>query len=239
MSKCKINEKFFNKWGSKMVYVLGYLYADGSLSDCGYIRAKYISVTSIDRDRIELFKRLLKSAHNIKVEPPPTKNSHARYTLRIGSHKLYKKLGELGLYPNKSLNVKFPQIPKPLLNHFIRGYFDGDGCVFLEKSIGINGQPILKRLLVALTSGSSDFLRDLGQIIGKIIHKNETKIYNSHRSYQLRYNTSDTIKLFEFMYNSVHGDLFMRRKYNKFKEYLYLRPERITSKIKVILKKHK
>jgi chaperonin cofactor prefoldin len=47
------------------------------------------------------------------------------------------------------------------------------------------------------------------------------------------------MKLFEFMYNSVQGDLFMRRKYNKFKEYLHLRPERITNKIKVILKKHK
>lgn len=222
-----------------MAYVLGYLYADGSLSDCGYIRAKYISVTSIDIDRIELFKKLLKSEHRIKNEPAPTQNSHTRYTLRIGSHKLYKRLGELGLYPNKSLSVKFPQIPKLILSHFIRGYFDGDGCVFLEKSIGINGQPILKRLVVALTSGSSNFLKGLGKVIGKIIHKNDTRIYGSHRSYQLRYNTSDTMKLFEFMYNSVHGDLFMRRKYLKFKEYLYLRPERITSKIKVILKKHK
>ena len=41
-----------------MAYVLGYLYADGSLSDCSYIRAKYISVTSTDKDRIELFKSL-------------------------------------------------------------------------------------------------------------------------------------------------------------------------------------
>lgn len=239
MSKCKINEIFFNKWSPKMAYVLGYLYADGSLSDCSYIRAKYISVTSIDKDRIELFKKLLKSEHNIKIELPLTKDSHARYTLRIGSHKLYKRLGELGLYPNKSLNVKFPHVPSPLLNHFIRGYFDGDGCVFLEKSIGINNQPILKRLMVAFTSGSGDFLHGLGEVINKITLKKESKIYNSHRSCQLRYNTADTMKLFEFMYNNVQGDLFMRRKYNKFKEYLYLRPERITDKIKVILKKHK
>ena len=222
-----------------MAYVLGYLYADGSLSDCDYIRAKYISVTSIDRDRIELFKKLLKSEHNIKTESPLTQSSHTRYTLRIGSHKLYSKLGELGLYPNKSLNVKFPKMPNPLLRHFIRGYFDGDGCVFLEKSIGINGQPILKRLIIAFTSGSGDFLKGLGQAINKIIFKKDFKIYGSHRSYQLRYNTSDTMKLYEFMYNNVHSDLFMRRKYNKFKEYLYLRPERITSIIKVILKKHK
>jgi intein/homing endonuclease len=222
-----------------MAYILGYLYADGSLSDCGYIRAKYISVTSIDKDRLELFKKLLKSEHNIKIELAPNKNSHTRYTLRIGSHKLYKRLGELGLYPNKSLTVKFPIIPNPLISHFIRGYFDGDGCVYLEKNTGINGQPILKRLIIAFTSGSANFLNGLGHAINKITLKKESRIYNSHKSYQLRYNTTDTMKLFEFMYNSVQGDLFMRRKYNKFKEYLYLRPERITDKIEVILKKHK
>ncbi len=222
-----------------MAYVLGYLYADGSLSDCSYIRARYISVTSIDKDRIILFKKLLKSEHKIKVEAQLVETRQTRYTLRIGSHRLYARLGEIGLYPNKSLNVKFPKVPNTQLRHFIRGYFDGDGCVYLEKSIGINGQSILKRLLIAFTSGSTDFLTGLGTSINHITNKKNFKIYTSHRSYQLRYNTTDTMKLFEFMYNNVDSDLFMRRKYNTFKEYLYLRSERFTSKIKDILKKHR
>lgn len=221
-----------------MAYVLGYLYADGSLSDCSYIRAKYISVTSIDRDRIELFKKLMGSEHKIKTEKPTSDTRQTSYTLRIGSHKLYNKLIKLGLYPNKSLTIKFPKIPKSSLNHFIRGYFDGDGCVFFEKGVGVKGQSILKRLLIAFTSGSNDFLNGLGKSLKKVTGK-DFRNYKSHRSYQLRYNTTDTMKLFEFMYNNTQSDLFTRRKYNKFKEYLHSRPERITNKARVILKKHR
>lgn len=34
-----------------------------------------------------------------------------------------------GCVPNKSLILKPPKIDNELINHFIRGYFDGDGCV--------------------------------------------------------------------------------------------------------------
>ena len=103
----------------------------------------------------------------------------------------------------------------------------------------MNGKPILKRLLIAFTGGSKDFLLELKKSISKTVKIKGGKIYDSHRSYQLRYSTSDTMKLFEFMYNNIQGELFMRRKFDKFKEYLSLRPERITEKIQVILKRHK
>ncbi len=76
-------------------------------------------------------------------------------------------------------------------------------------------------------------------VIKKVTERNDFKIYKSHRSYQLRYNTTDTMKLFEFMYNNIQSELFIRRKYNKFKEYLSLRPNRITNRIGFILRKHK
>ena len=47
--------------------------------------------------------------------------------MRIG-----ERLKELGCVARKSLVLEFPnetQVPKHLLNHFIRGYFDGDGSI--------------------------------------------------------------------------------------------------------------
>jgi hypothetical protein len=39
-------------------------------------------------------------------------------------------LTRLGAVKNKSLILEFPQFITPkLLSHFIRGYFDGDGCI--------------------------------------------------------------------------------------------------------------
>ncbi|MCX6717839.1 MAG: hypothetical protein NTU76_04165 [Candidatus Taylorbacteria bacterium] len=235
MSKYYVNEKFFDKWNPKMAYVLGYLYADGSMEDAFYIRGKYIKVTSIDKDRIVIIKKLLNSKHKIVKIPPDNYKRKIRFLLRIGSHKLYKRLVELGLYPNKSLTIKFPRIPSSVLNHFIRGYFDGDGCVYLERKIGISGELITKRLLSVFTSGSKLFLSGLSMKLIKKIEENDIKIYKSHRSYQLRYSTRSSMNLFKFMYNNVQKGLYMQRKFDKFKEYFSLQPQRINSKIKKIL----
>lgn len=48
-----------------MAYVLGYLYADGSLENAHYLRGKYIRVTSIDRKSIDNIRKSLKSEHRI------------------------------------------------------------------------------------------------------------------------------------------------------------------------------
>ena len=46
---------------------------------------------------------------------------------------LWNILNSYGCTPRKSLTLKFPDIKifksKDLIRHFIRGYFDGDGCI--------------------------------------------------------------------------------------------------------------
>lgn len=54
------------------------------------------------------------------------------YRLACYSKKSYTDLINKGCGINKSLILKFPdetQVPQNLISHFIRGYFDGDGCV--------------------------------------------------------------------------------------------------------------
>ena len=46
---------------------------------------------------------------------------------------MFNDLIKQGCVPNKSLILTFPnkyQVPKNLINHFIRGYFDGDGSIY-------------------------------------------------------------------------------------------------------------
>lgn len=63
--KHKVNESFFKKWSPNMAYVLGYIYADGSLTNCDYIRARYLTISSIDKDSIERIRIMMGSLHNI------------------------------------------------------------------------------------------------------------------------------------------------------------------------------
>ncbi len=233
--KYKVNEDFFKKWTEEMAYTLGYMYADGSLEDAAYIRGKYIRVSSVERNNIVKIKNWLGSEHTIVPQAPKTKNSKISYLLRIGSHKLYDDLTKFGLHPNKSLTIQFPSIPKKYLSHFVRGYFDGDGCVRIDMKKGKQQLLILNKLCTVFTSGSKEFLLELALQIHKAIETNLLKVYNGHNSFMLSYTTADSVKIFKFMYGKVKSDAYLARKATTYAEYFKLRPKRLDKKAKSIL----
>lgn len=218
-----------------MSYVLGYIYADGSLEDASYLRGKYIRVTSVEKKSILRIRKWLGSKHTIVAVPSTRINGKIRYTLRIGSHKIYNSLLKLGLYPNKSLTIKFPDIPVKYLDHFMRGYLDGDGCVFLERAAGKKQKLIVKRLSTIFTSGSKDFLKKMNATMRKHLGVKQDKVYNGHRSFQLRYMTADSIKLFKFLYKNTPKNCYFQRKAKIYLNYFKLRPSKIDPEIMFVL----
>jgi hypothetical protein len=237
--KYDVNENFFKKWTPEMAYVLGYLYADGSLEDASYLRGKYLRVSSIEKESIIRIKELLASKHTVVKKPPTSKNGKVGYLLRIGSHILYADLVKLGLYPNKSLTIKFPNIPKNYMASFIRGYFDGDGCVMIQKTKGKRQDVIIKKLSTVFTSGSRDFLDKLAKELQKIIGTDQTNVYVGHNSYMLSYSTGDSIKIFKFIYGNGTKSVFIRRKFDIFCEYFRLKSQKEDSKVREIIKENK
>ena len=54
-----------------------------------------------------------------------------QYMLNINSKYMVNSLRNLGLFQNKSLKIEFPSwITDEYYFHFLRGYIDGDGCIF-------------------------------------------------------------------------------------------------------------
>lgn len=234
--KYAVNEEFFRNWNHEMAYVLGYLYADGSMEDASYLRGKYIRVSSIDRQTILKIKRLMNSKHTIVTRIPSSQKRGTSYLLRIGSHKLYNDLTDLGLFPHKSLTIKFPKVPVKYLKDFVRGYLDGDGCVYLERAQGKKQKLIVKRLRVIFTSGSKIFLEGLHMALHENFAVQYGKIYDSHRSFQLQYPTSSSIELFRLLYKNVSSRMYLERKLKVFIKYFALRPSVIDKDIAYIIK---
>jgi len=141
----------------------------------------------------------------------------------------------LGLYPNKSLTMKFPKIPTKYLGHFIRGYFDGDGYVTMETRTNRDGKKILKKLRIVFTSGSKNFLTSLAQCLNKRLSLKINKIYTGWRSYQLAYSTTDSIKIFQLMYTNSNG-LFLPRKFKVYQQFFKDYPKFINQDIITIVK---
>lgn len=207
-----------------MAYVLGYLYADGSLEDSPSIRGKYVRVTSTDKDRIETIRRLLGSSHAIVTELKGG-NHKPRFLLRIGSHALYDSLVNIGLTPRKSLTMTFPSVPSSCLTSFIRGYFDGDGCAYIE--MRKNGTP--KRLLTIFTCGSKVFLQRLHELLETRTRIKGFGLYkhgSTEGAYQLRYSTKDSEQIFHFIYDhKIPRGLLLQRKYDIFMRYFKMHSE--------------
>lgn len=203
-------ENFFDSWSPKAAYILGYFSADG----CMYVNNRgscYIGFTSIDQEQIIGIKNMLKISNKIEERPPKSNNKRA-YTIQLGSKKIFQKLLSLGLTPNKSLTLKLPNIPTYLIGHFLRGYFDGDGCASLR--IFAKKNKLYKTLSIRLTSGSYQFLHNLHSKLIQALDLQGGYIYaKQDKSSELVYSKRDVEKLYNFMYN--HSNIFYLKRKQK------------------------
>lgn len=104
-------------------YWLGFLYADGSVGSAD--NRIELGLAEKDVGHIEKFRNFIGIPNKISYRPS-TKSY--RYSFR--SIPCKTDLIKQGCVPKKSLILEFPteqQVPKELIRHFIRGYFDGDG----------------------------------------------------------------------------------------------------------------
>ncbi|MFA5255319.1 MAG: LAGLIDADG family homing endonuclease [Candidatus Omnitrophota bacterium] len=200
-----INDKFFSKWSSEMAYVLGLIATDGCVSKSGAV-----SLCINDKDLLEKVKNAMGSAHTIKYYG----RQNRLYSFNFSRQRLCADLGKLGIFPNKSLNIRFPDVPDAFLIDFIRGVFDGDGSVFFEKR-----SPEFP-LRTSFVSSSREFITELESKLAtlgmpkKNIWQQPTK--NSF-SFILRYAHKDSIKLFRILYpNPLGNSLFLKRKHERF-----------------------
>lgn len=108
-------------------YWLGFLYADGCITtDKKYI---ILELSSEDLEHIKRFKDDIQAHQKIRIY----KRNNIEYArLCIGCKEMVLDLIKVGCIPHKTFNIVFPEaniIPKNLIRHFIRGVFDGDGCI--------------------------------------------------------------------------------------------------------------
>jgi hypothetical protein len=242
-NRYKFKTDFFEKWSPEMAYVLGFTFADGNITDAKSSRAQYFHVDSKDKNIIEKIKIILGANHPIYINASHfSEHKNGRYKskdlfrLRIGSKKLFNDLLQLGLTPNKSKTVRFPaNIPEEFLGDFVRGYFDGDGCVYFQKGRGITKPIIIKKLSVIFTSGSYNFLEELSKILKSRLLLRHDKIYRGSGAFQIRYSTADSLKIFSLIYKDCNNGLYLERKFDIFREYFQMAPQKIDHEMTGIL----
>ena len=126
---------------------------------------------------------------------------------------------------NKTFKIVFPsynKVPKKLIHHFIRGYFDGDGCicVYKVKFIRNNHKYINTKCCINIV-GTEQFLTELKKILENNNIKCNSKLYKRHKE---RFNNIRTLMIsgkqncksfYKFAYKD--SNVFLSRKYERFK----------------------
>jgi len=201
-----VNRSYFKTWSPNMAYILGYIASDG----CLHSHDTGISIVSKDKDILDTISDELESTYCVG---PHSANA---YHIQIYSSEIYADLIALGLTPRKSLTLKHPSVPSEYLPHFIRGIFDGDGCV----SRVVQRKKVT--LWTSISSASSGFIRlmwhnltELGLQGGHIYaHKATTCNSKTTTCYELCFRKYDSLKLYDLMYASA--SIFLQRKRNVF-----------------------
>ncbi len=202
-----------------MAYVTGFFAADGNIITTRR-GTHYISFYSADREILMDIQRCMQSSH--KLSTRKTLNGCV-YKFQIGSRYMYETLRALGFTEGKSKRMIMPYIPPKYVPDFVRGYFDGDGNVWIGTHNKRRNKPT-KVIQVAFTSGSRSFLYGLWSVLksegikGGSLFDSRTKNYS-----RLLFSTLDALKLAEIMYNG-HPKLFLKRKRLRFEEFRKMRP---------------
>lgn len=212
-----INSNYFEQIDCpEKAYWLGWLASDGAIND----KINVISIILQERDS-EILKKLLTyigSTHPLVFSKKKSERHQNKIGFYISNKKLKDQLTNFGIVQNKTQTICVPNIEENLLKYFIRGFFDGDGCIYFNE--------LKKTLLFSISGVSLKIQEQMKEIILTKTGINVKIFFCKKRekhyldSYKLQKAGSvDVLKLFDWLY-SDNEHLALKRKYEK---YLYVK----------------
>ena len=192
-------------------YWLGMLYADGFNAD--NVNTVSLTLKEDDLSHVEKFADFL-AIPKEKTYHSESKKFHKSCTCKAYSKHLCTKLTELGCPRAKSFIITFPEwLDSSLHSHFIRGMFDGDGCLTLREK-----QMEWKWSVVTTQECAESIqyivLEQLGFLVGAY---NISKTGNNTVEMQKSGNES-ILKLMEWLYKDSNDSIRLTRKFNKYEQ---------------------
>ena len=209
-NKKQVNSSFFDEWNELSAYWLGFIFADGHLSN-----NNCLEICIKDKEHIEKFKTNINSNHSISVK---TINNNDYYRINMRDQHLGNRLKQLGVTSNKTYGWTIPDIPMEYMNHFIRGLFDGDG--------NFNNRQY--RPVIRIVSYDISVLENIIEIIKQQLPNvnDHIRIYNyDNRIPELNISSHKAVREFlDWLYKDA--TIFLDRKYQKYLGYAVSREDR-------------
>lgn len=221
-SKYSLDLDFFKRDTPESLYLAGFLAADGwltnsdsaqytigiALKDSDVLHLNKIK-TLLDCDR-PIYKRIVKNSKR-----NPKYRDSITYSLVIRCKEMFDDLQRFNLTPQKSLIYVFPFWIKnhKYVSHFLRGYFDGDGSISIDK---LHKHQKTQQARIHLR-GTIDFLTVFHEILyreGAAVTENK-KISTDSNIGSLQYTGNKNVgAILDFLYRDA--TVYLDRKYERY-----------------------
>ncbi len=224
MSKYDYNKDYFQTIDtSEKAYWLGFLYADGCIvrfykNEILKSMSLEITLSCRDKGHLEKLNRALES--NVPIRNKKVSLSEKEYgasRLTINCTKLCYDLIDKGCIPQKSCIIRMPTddiVSKELKKDFLRGYFDGNGCIHIGL---MNDKPHIE---ISISTGTEAMLKDIASFL--FTEKAVTVIPKINKDKHSRgtdmFYYGDSVKDFlDYIYSDCV--VYLDRKYNQYKDF--------------------
>lgn len=214
--KYNYDEHYFENIDSPIkAYWLGFIYADGSVNPrvgkMGGTKGGTFEFTLKESDKYVLENLRYDMNANIPITSrsvflKETGKTYNAVRLVFSSISIVNDLIKHGCVPNKSLILNFPEHIDALYHRdFIRGYFDGDGCIRYYEN----------RNFHMSMQGTEEFLNSVKKILEKEGIKCSSVQTTKSKVHVIQFTGRDNLsKIFDYFYEGA--DRFLDRKRNEF-----------------------
>ena len=205
------DDDFFTKDTPESFYWAGFIAADGCVHNKHGNYELKIGLAKKDSEHLIKFSKAIKYSGEVKYISVLNKGKIRDFaTIAIYGKKYIEDLRRFGIVERKSLILKFPTNLEnhPLINHFIRGYIDGDGC------FSYNHKSKYRPKICLSMCGTYSFLNSVRRILSNKCQTNKKiKIQNRNKISVLAYSGNKNVsKIRNFLYNNSNPNIELARK---------------------------
>ena len=218
-----VNDDYFKVQSHNMAYILGFLASDGGVSKS----SNHFSIDIQRADEEILYKIKDELSYEGPIEHYTNNSGHEYSRLRVCSYTIKQDLAHYGIIPHKT----FTLVPPTFLDEryfisYIRGYFDGDGCICTDyKKYKYNWYICGARKEVI--EWMRQVLLNKYGIITSLSTSTKTLSQGDHFYSMQVYKKETILKLFEILY--VPNSIYMERKYQIMKTFYDIKSTRLYS----------
>lgn len=198
---------FFKIDTPEKYYILGLLYSDGYLGENSSNHKEYVGLKLIDKQILDDISKVTGCKEPFKAGI--TSAGNQLYRIEFRDSEVISDLKSIGLHRRKTFTITYPNIPEEYHRDFIRGVFDGDGCIHFALKKGRYNSYVTNFQIV----GTFNLLDGISEHIGvnaRIVpYRKVAKLLVDKKS--------DVISIYNYLYHD-EDCLCLQRKHRHFNE---------------------